>query len=408
MKRILLAFILIICCICMFAGCSKIEDESNLSNTSDLGIDENTSNNKVESNNNHTFEVYIGELEQNQHVDKRNQRVLRGDISIKDEFVLNEEPLFTHEDIKAYRWQTHDILFTDDFLAGRLDNVRYNVENHDFEGGSFLLNADSGDIFVIVVNGERIYHGYFPKAAYLSSFDIGILMKDIDYGVHLQPNFNDSKNVREDNRIYDVLNVLGILDEEPANQFIHDETYYHRSLEVLKNNIEEIWELLEEQYTGECHRSTLMKDMAKNIEVVDGIVYYPMNYTNGDYYYECKVKGAPIDSSTYSWEIIDTAQLYEVKSLIDFATEHYTDAYMEVHGSNVEDFKIESATYKGTTDTGGYKVSINYLVLPIDDTKPPSHKGFDEPKSGGYYWSSRMLFVDKIDGIYTYREVDIH
>lgn len=393
MKRILLTFILIIYWICMFSGCGKLEDKSNTRSISDLGILEDTSNDNAISNTNHTFEVYIGEAEQNRN------------ICIKDQFVLNEDPLFTHEDIKAYLWQTHDILFTDAFLVDRLDNVR---DNYILEGGSLLLNADPGDIFVIVVNGERIYHGYFARSSYSSHIDIGMGMEDIDYGIHLAPMFG-AKDTRDDNRIYDVLNVLGILDEEPVNQLIQDKTYYHRSIEVLGNNIEEILELLEEQYSGECNRSSNMRDMAKNIEVVDGIVYYPMNYTYEDYYYECKVKGTPIDLSNYSWEIVDLAKLFEVKSLIDFATEHFIHAYMEIHGNNVEDFKIESATYEGIIDNGGYMVHIAYLVLPIDDTKPPpSYKGFIEPKSDGYYWESRMLFIDNIDGIYTYREVFIN
>lgn len=408
MKRVILAFILIIGCICMVPGCGKIEDESNLSSKSDLDFDENTSNNNGVSNKNHSFEVYIGEFENNLHVKNRAQRALNEDHSLKDQFVLNEAPLFTHEDIKAYLWQTHEVLFTDAFLANRLDNVRDNVDNYRYEGGSLLLNADSGDIFVVVVNGERIYHGYFPKAAHSSSSTIGMIMKDIDYGVRIRPNYNYSEDLREDNRIYNALNSLGILGEEPVSQLIHDETYYHRAYEILVKNIEEMLELLEQEHTGECDRSTLMTDMAYNIQVDDGIVYYPMNYTIEDYYYQCKFKGTPLDSSNYSWEVVDIVKLNDVKSLINFATQHFIDDYMEVHGDNVKDFKIESARYKGESDTGGYMVSIDYLVLPIDDTKPPSLKGFVEPKSGGYYWSSRLLFVDKIDGAYIYREVVIH
>lgn len=114
--------------------------------------------------------------------------------------------LFTGDDIKEYNWENHEIIFNPEFL--KKINIDYTVDINEkfFSEGSKILEAKYTDRFLLFLNDEKIYRGYFKYPMYSSYYPVGAIIEDIENGIKI--NFNsieDITDVRSDNRIYNFL-----------------------------------------------------------------------------------------------------------------------------------------------------------------------------------------------------------
>lgn len=139
-----------------------------------------------------------------------------GDSDDINKLVLSSKPVLTDKDIENYKWDTHEIAFTKVYLGSvhTKSNDQSNGKLADsFYGGSKLLGASYKDKFVIVVNGERVYLGRFPKPAHFSSINTGPIIVDTQGGIAIKffPNGPNTIDTRNATRIYDVLKSKGKL-----------------------------------------------------------------------------------------------------------------------------------------------------------------------------------------------------
>ena len=142
------------------------------------------------------------------------------DESNDKNLIINEEPLFTDKDIKQYIWETHQIIFTDEFVK-KLDFNRNSKDKSDNplipkgvipKGGSVLLGTTQSDRFVMIINNERIYEGYFKQSIVSSFFPPGAVITDYKDGIMI--GFNDFvDDMRSDERIYNLLKDKNLIVE---------------------------------------------------------------------------------------------------------------------------------------------------------------------------------------------------
>jgi len=72
------------------------------------------------------------------------------------------------------------------------------------KGGSILLGTTQGDRFILKINGEKIYEGFFEQALTSSFFPIGAVITDTEHGIRIEFN-NIEDDKRSDERIYKLL-----------------------------------------------------------------------------------------------------------------------------------------------------------------------------------------------------------
>ena len=113
---------------------------------------------------------------------------------------LEQEPLFTNKEIKAYYWKQHTVYLKGDFsLEAKLE-------------GQVPL---SGKAFVLMVGDERVYLGSFwNMLSSLYNPEIPTIYsgwfkesKTNNYRIQC----NNAEDPRNDNRLYEALKNLGIL-----------------------------------------------------------------------------------------------------------------------------------------------------------------------------------------------------
>lgn len=119
-----------------------------------------------------------------------------------------ETPIVTDKDIKKYNWKTHTIEFTQDYLK----NVNKKEENL-FSGGCQLFNAKEFDIFVVVVNGKKIYTGGYPLSPIRSQGRPEIVIEDNSEGSIIVKNIRTADDMRSSKEIYDVLKEMDKIEQ---------------------------------------------------------------------------------------------------------------------------------------------------------------------------------------------------
>lgn len=100
----------------------------------------------------------------------------------KYEYTLDEEPLFTIDDIASYDWETNEIIFTDDFndiLENRDDEIVDTI------GGLVKLRTASQDKFYLFVDGVKIYEGHYEQTSSSSFHSLGVVMMSVEGGVRI-------------------------------------------------------------------------------------------------------------------------------------------------------------------------------------------------------------------------------
>ena len=93
---------------------------------------------------------------------------------------IQDTPVITDKDIKAYHWKTHQIEFTEEFISkqstGNLNSEKKQMSSLD--SGSKILKAEEFDAFLIEIDGKRIYSGGFPYSPIRSQIGAAIIIKD--------------------------------------------------------------------------------------------------------------------------------------------------------------------------------------------------------------------------------------
>lgn len=124
-------------------------------------------------------------------------------------YVMADEPMFTSEDIEIYEWSTHTI---------RLDKLYFDADRSaNWLGGSTIFGTDSQDKFMVFVDGELIYEGYYEQSVLSSFMPSGAIMKDEADGVSITfIGIDESdEDLRRDERIYACLKSAGVLLDLP-------------------------------------------------------------------------------------------------------------------------------------------------------------------------------------------------
>jgi len=138
--------------------------------------------------------------------------------AFSDEYVLDSVPLMTIDDIESYDWNKNFIKLKPSVLpeSNVEDTEKQKTSQNIKIGGSRIFDTNSRDQFMIIVNDELIYSGYYNQSFYSSFFPVGSVMVDSEEGVYI--NFVsveglDLEDLRNDERIYDVLKAYDLLVE---------------------------------------------------------------------------------------------------------------------------------------------------------------------------------------------------
>jgi len=123
------------------------------------------------------------------------------------EWIRDEEPLFTGNDILDYEWESHTITFTDAFLAKMPI-----VEDNDYEvlNGSKILRLYYPDRFSVYLKNEEIYMGDVEPQAFISFYPGGPIIKNSDNGIMIDC-MNDELDTRYDEGLSAFLEQVGLL-----------------------------------------------------------------------------------------------------------------------------------------------------------------------------------------------------
>lgn len=118
-----------------------------------------------------------------------------------NEFVKDDKPIFTGEDILSYDWDSHTIIFMEDFLSSR----RYDeIEEDIIIGGSQLLGVFYPDQFAIYLDGEELYRGYLQPQAFVSFIPGGPIISDSEKGIIIN-NTSIESDARNNKKLYEFL-----------------------------------------------------------------------------------------------------------------------------------------------------------------------------------------------------------
>ena len=118
--------------------------------------------------------------------------------------------LFSHEDIRVFDWENQRIFFNS------------NVDLPDLLEGSFkkpyvgseIFNTGNFDKFLVFVNDELIYEGYYVQSTASSYLPMGITMTDEVDGVSFVcGGIVGGEDSRFDQRILEAIKTLDLLEE---------------------------------------------------------------------------------------------------------------------------------------------------------------------------------------------------
>lgn len=130
-------------------------------------------------------------------------------LNNEGEYVANESPMFTIEDVESYDWKNHVILFRKDVLE------KMNTESRSFSnkvGGIKKLMTGPMDMFAIYIDDELIYEGYYGQTTISSNTVTGNVMEEVPNGVQMSYYYSsDEKDLRLDTRIYELLEEKNLI-----------------------------------------------------------------------------------------------------------------------------------------------------------------------------------------------------
>lgn len=212
----------------------------------------------VEEIPNDSFEIYLATLDS----------VSEFGYFDYENLILEETPVITDNDIRAYYWMNHEIELTSTYIDKINDNPGGNVlyqENGSFreyeQGGSRLLQAFQYDCFVIVINGKRVYSGTFSYSPIMSYPQETLIIGDIS-DTSFQFIFT---GIGEDPRNTDIVYNY-FLDNDKLR--INDTNNLEKRIEELERNIAT---LIDEKVNLIDDKDQLIEQLSKS---QDAKVYY--------------------------------------------------------------------------------------------------------------------------------------
>ncbi len=116
-----------------------------------------------------------------------------------DTLILEDQPLIAIEDVEQYKWSDHTLTL--------------NTENDRLKAMESSTGKSLGIPFVITVGEERIYLGgfWYWYSSYMPSFPYTSVSSK---GLYIEKGVSDgTKDVRNDDRIYQSLKAAGVLIE---------------------------------------------------------------------------------------------------------------------------------------------------------------------------------------------------
>lgn len=118
-----------------------------------------------------------------------------------------KSPIFTGDDILSYDWDTHTILFKEEFLAPL---ATYGPKDAVIKGGSAILDAYYPEQFAVALDGEELYRGYMQPQGYSSFMPAEPIISDVEGGIIIR-GLEGEKDTRNNNKLYKVLKSNGLL-----------------------------------------------------------------------------------------------------------------------------------------------------------------------------------------------------
>jgi len=116
-------------------------------------------------------------------------------------FVIDEEPIITGEDILSYEWDKHTIVFKDEFLKSRqIDKI----EDDSMFGGSKILGVYYPNQFAIYIDGKELYRGYIEPPVFISFMPTGPMMSHSENGIIFNC-FDKKLDTRNNEKLYKIL-----------------------------------------------------------------------------------------------------------------------------------------------------------------------------------------------------------
>jgi hypothetical protein len=136
-------------------------------------------------------------------------------IFSNDEYVIEETPMFTINDIESYDWKTHQITLKSEYID-YLNELYMNESGNELGvhiGGIERFNTNFMDKFMLYIDEELIYSGHYEQSLYSSYAVMGIVMTSTSDGVIIEYGMNSEEDHRNDPRVYEVLESYGVLVE---------------------------------------------------------------------------------------------------------------------------------------------------------------------------------------------------
>lgn len=144
----------------------------------------------------------------NRDADKLELYIFRHVVVDKDtaKFVKDDSPIFTGKDIEIYDWDTHTIIFTEEFLKDK--NYTYEEDSENLlYGGSQILGEFYPDQFALYLDDEELYRGYMMPQLFISFMPTGPMISDVENGIEIRivGNVNDKTDLRDNEDLYKFL-----------------------------------------------------------------------------------------------------------------------------------------------------------------------------------------------------------
>jgi len=160
--------------------------------------------------------VFVGCSNNTNNLDEIRLKVYKSSIDLASgEYEIQEELLFTNNDIESINWSNQEIILKNTFLE-KLNILE--KDNKTYIGGSIIFSTKPSDMFSVYIDDELIYTGYFEQSFLSSFYATGAIMKDIKNGIkitYVDTVVNSQiKDKRFDERIKKVLSELELIDLE--------------------------------------------------------------------------------------------------------------------------------------------------------------------------------------------------
>ena len=126
-----------------------------------------------------------------------------------DEYIVDEVPVFTQNDIKYFDWEQQTIMLKND---NDLNLKAFLIGEHNNQTLSSFATTQR-DKFIVYVEDEFVYSGYYSQAMISSFYAHGVTMKDIDGGVSIENIGLDSEfsDERLNDKLYKALKSNNLL-----------------------------------------------------------------------------------------------------------------------------------------------------------------------------------------------------